>query len=232
MTKLRSIYDPKFLESYLNRRNSARLVWEVVGDRTSKIRLSKVFGHVQTSHLRFWLANRSYHQSQIGRTISHSWLYHQSWTSDCQISCIWSYNWSYPLTIGRVTSRRTSLWLNMHLRTTYTDWLHDLRRLMHDPTRSSANVRSFAWAVVRFTATGRQTKSLHAIKILYLTKHSRSVVCTSNRQKSHDQKIVRSGVAKALAGHPVMTRGGGGGPYPSVQPHICADITNLPLCNN
>ncbi len=111
----------------------------------------------KTSHLRFWLANRSYNQSQRGRTISHSWLYHQSWTIDCQISCFWSYNRSYPLTIDRATSRRTSLWLNMHLRMTCTDWLHDLRRLMHDPTRSSAIVRSFARPVVRFTATGRQT---------------------------------------------------------------------------
>ncbi len=107
--------------------------------------------------MRFWLANRSYHQSQIGRTISHSWLYHQSWTIDCQISGFWSYNWSYPLTIGRATSRGTSLWLNIHLRTTLADWLHDLRWLMHDPTRSSFIVRSFARPVVRFTAAGRQT---------------------------------------------------------------------------
>ncbi len=50
----------------------------------------------------------------------------------------------------------------MHLRTTWADWLHDLRclwvhRLMHDPTRSSAIVRSFARPVVPFTATGCQT---------------------------------------------------------------------------
>ncbi len=70
---------------------------------------------------------------------------------------LWSYNWSYPLTIGRAASRSTSLWLNMHLRTTCADWLHDLRRLMHEPTRSSAIVRSFARPDVRFTATGRQT---------------------------------------------------------------------------
>ncbi len=112
---------------------------------------------LKTSRLRFWLANRSYHQSRIGRTISHSWLYHQSWTIDCQISWFWSYNWSYPLTIGRATSRRTPLWLNMHLRTTCADWLLDLRRLMDDPTRSSVIVRSFARPVVRFAATGRQT---------------------------------------------------------------------------
>ncbi len=84
----------------------------------------------KTSHLRFWLANKSYHMSQIGRTISQLWLYHQSWTIDCQISCFWSYNWSYPLTIGRAISHRTSLWLNMQLRTTCADWLHDLCRLM------------------------------------------------------------------------------------------------------
>ncbi len=149
----------------------------------------------KTSQLRFWLATRSYHQSQIDRTISHSWLYHQSWTIDCQISCFWSYNWSYPLT---TTSRRTSLWLNMHLRMTWADWLHDLRRLVHDPTRSSVIIRSFAWLLVPWTATGRKNQSLHAIEIMYLTKHSRSVVSTFNRQKSHDQKIVRSGVIEAL----------------------------------
>ncbi len=86
----------------------------------------------------------------------------------------------------------------MHLRTTWADWLHDLRRLVHDPTRSSAIARSFARPVVPLTATGRKNQSLHAIEILYLTKHSRSVVCTSNRQKSHDQKSVRSGATKAL----------------------------------
>ncbi len=44
----------------------------------------------------------------------------------------------------------------MHLRTTFIDWLHDLRRLMHDPTRISAIVRSFARPVVRLIATGRK----------------------------------------------------------------------------
>ncbi len=148
----------------------------------------------KTSHLPFWLANRSYHQSQIGSAISDSWLYHQSWTIDCQISCFWSFNWSYPLTIGRATSRRTSLWLNMHLRTTWVDWLHDLRRFVNDPMRSSVIVRLFALPLVPLTARGRKHQSLHASNILYLTKHSRSVVCTL--QKLHDQKIVRSGVTK------------------------------------
>ncbi len=86
----------------------------------------------------------------------------------------------------------------MHLRTTWADWFHDLRGLVHDPTRSSVIVRSLARLLVPLTATGRKHQSLHAIDILFLTKHSRSVVSTSNRQKSHDQKIVRSGVTKAL----------------------------------
>ncbi len=43
----------------------------------------------------------------MGRTISRSWLYHQSWTIDGKISCVWSDSWSYPLTIGRAFSRRT-----------------------------------------------------------------------------------------------------------------------------
>ena len=47
MTKLQPMYDPKFCESYLNRRNSARLVLEVVDDRNSKIGRGKVFEHVR-----------------------------------------------------------------------------------------------------------------------------------------------------------------------------------------
>ncbi len=120
---------------------SRERLWTIVLPKSFSAKFLDMF---KTSHLRFWLANRSYHQSQIGRAITHSWLYHRSWTLHCQIWCVVSYNWLYPLTIGRATSRRTSLWLNMHLRTTCTEWLHDLRWLMHDPTRSSAIVRSFA----------------------------------------------------------------------------------------
>ncbi len=47
MTKLQPMYDPKWWESYLNHRNSARLVAEVVDDGTSKIGFSKVFKHVR-----------------------------------------------------------------------------------------------------------------------------------------------------------------------------------------
>ena len=45
MTKLQPMYDPKLRESYVNHRNSARLVADVVDDRTSKIGRSKVFEH-------------------------------------------------------------------------------------------------------------------------------------------------------------------------------------------
>ncbi len=121
----------------------------------------------KTSHLRFWLASKSYYQSQIGLTISHSCLYHQSWTIDSQISCFWSYKSSCPLTIGRATSRRTSRTI----------------------------IRTTCCAI---QCNRSPNQSLHAIKILYLTKHSRSVVCTSIRQKSHDQHIVLSCMTIAL----------------------------------
>ncbi len=177
MIRLQATYDPKCWQSYLNCRNSAWLVWEVVGDRTSKIGLSKMF---KTSHLRFWLANRSYHQSVV--------LYHQSWTIDCQISCFWSCNWCYPPTIGRDTSRRTSLWLNMHLCTTCADWLHDLRQLIHDPTRSSA--------IVWYTATGRQTNRCMRSKFCISPNiHDRLYVLQIYRNRTN-QKIVWSGVTK------------------------------------
>ena len=71
---------------------------------------------------------------QIGCTISRSWLYHQSWPIDCKIyHSFLSYNWSYPLMIGRAICRRT-LQLNMRLRTTWAEWLQDLRQLVHYPT--------------------------------------------------------------------------------------------------
>ncbi len=47
MTKLQPMYDPKLWETYLNRRNSARVLFEVVDDRNSKIGRGKVFEHVQ-----------------------------------------------------------------------------------------------------------------------------------------------------------------------------------------
>ncbi len=47
MTKVQPMYDPKLRESYLNRRNSTRLVLEIVDDRNSKIGGSKVIEHVQ-----------------------------------------------------------------------------------------------------------------------------------------------------------------------------------------
>ncbi len=47
MTKLQRMYDPKWWESYLNRRNSARVVLEVMDDRNSKLGRGKVFEHVQ-----------------------------------------------------------------------------------------------------------------------------------------------------------------------------------------
>ncbi len=64
-SKLQPMYDPKFWHSYLNRRNSAQLVREVVDNPTSKIGLSKVFEHVQnfSSAILTLVANRSYHQS-------------------------------------------------------------------------------------------------------------------------------------------------------------------------
>ncbi len=60
-----AIYDSKFWQSYSNRINNVRLLLEVVGDRTSKIGLSKVFEHVQnfSSAILTLVANRSYHQS-------------------------------------------------------------------------------------------------------------------------------------------------------------------------
>ncbi len=102
-----------------------------------------------------------------------------------------AYNWSYPLTIGRATCRMT-LQQNTRLRTTWADWLHDLRRLEHDPTGSSVIVRSCDWL--------QQVAKPFAVcdQNLVSDKHSRSVACTSNRRKSHDQKIVRSGLTIAL----------------------------------
>ncbi len=82
---------------------------------------------------------------------------------------------------------------------------YDLRRLVarSAPTYARPYAQFCYCTIIRTTCRAihcnrSPNQSMHAIKILYLTKHSRSVVCTSNRQKSHDQKIVRSGVTKAL----------------------------------
>ncbi len=85
----------------------------------------------------------------------------------------------------------------MHLRTTWADWLHDLRRLMHDPTISSVIARSFARPVVRFTATGRQTNRFMRSK--YCTspnKHDWLYVLQTDRNRTA-KKIVGSGVTIA-----------------------------------
>ena len=120
------------------------------------------------SHFRFWM------WKQIGCTISRSWLYHQSWPIDCKIyHSFLSYNWSYPLMIGRAICRRT-LQLNMRLRTTWAEWLQDLRQLVHYPTsirvvatgydrsyvqscHESSVIRSIARPVVRLTAPIHKT---------------------------------------------------------------------------
>ncbi len=82
---------------------------------------------------------------------------------------------------------------------------YDLRRLVarSAPTYARPYEKFCYRTIIRMACRAihcnrSPNQSLHAIIILYLTKYSRSVVCTSNRQKSHDQKIVRSGVTKAL----------------------------------
>ncbi len=47
MTKLQPMYDPELWESHVNHRNNARLVAEVVDDRTGKIGRNKVYEHVR-----------------------------------------------------------------------------------------------------------------------------------------------------------------------------------------
>ncbi len=153
----------------------------------------------KASELRFWIANRLYHLSQIGRAISDSLLYHQSWMIDCQISCFWSYNWSYPLTIGRATSRRTTLSLNMQvyvrLGLTGCTICADSCTTQREVLLSYDYSHDFSCHWLQQVAkTNRCMRSKFCISP---NIHDR-VVCTSNRQKSHDQKIIRYGVTEAL----------------------------------
>ena len=85
-----------FLESWANRRKSARLVSEVVGDRQSKISRSKVDGHVQN----FWPAIPNRKRSQTGLT----WSYHQS---RMVAPPVVHDRGSSSRTIGRATGRAT-----------------------------------------------------------------------------------------------------------------------------
>ena len=165
--------------------NSARLVLEVVEIVLAKSVSARFLNMFKTSHERFWL------WAHIGCTISLSWLYHQSWMIDCKISCFWSYNWTYPLTIGRAASRRTLLWLNMRLRMTWADWLYNLRRPVHDPTRSSVIVRSFTQPVVLLTATGRKTNRCMRSKFCISPNiHDRLYVLQIDRNRTTKNRMI------------------------------------------